>query len=324
LWENNIIQNHIGYLESNKIPKLPQIPIETTTDFSHFQIQYCLYDLPLNNLCQDVETKNIFLKLSDELIARTISENLTSAINRHSQPRKWNNFILNWVTYFANSLKIEEIRHHILKPLQDNWNKFPELMSYLLYGFITNQIYCADKPNGKSLEIWKEICNWILDHLDHLEITIESPNKYFYREVEQALQLIIFTYHHSSLINSNWQYADLFIDIFDKWVNLLGHKPDYYSNLLIMLNRIGWQFAPEKTLDWLDKCSKNATQEFSSEKLGNAQETAVLLNRIWNSYEKQIRRNNENLSKYSNLVDTLVVVGVPLASTLQEKLENRK
>ena len=163
LWENNIIQNHIGYLESNKIPKLPQIPIETTTDFSHFQIQYCLYDLPLNNLCQDVETKNIFLKLSDELIARTISENLTSAINRHSQPREWNNFILNWVTYFANSLKIEEIRHHILKPLQDNWNKIPELMAYLLYGFITNQIYCADKPNSKSLEIWKEICNWILD-----------------------------------------------------------------------------------------------------------------------------------------------------------------
>ena len=320
-WENNLIQNHMNYLKKDIIPELPRIPIQKDFDISYGQIQYCLYALPLNDLCQDIMIKNKFLNLCDELITRTINDNLPTKHNGYSKPYEWNYFIFDWVAYLANSFNIHEIRHHILKPLQNSWTEIRELMAHLLNGYISHQIAYVERPNEQSLEIWKEICNWVLDNL---EMSREDSYSYFCRDTKQVLQLIIFTHNHSSRIKSDWQHAHLFTDIFDKWVNVVGRQPNAYSHFLIMLNGIGWQFAPERTLDWLDKCSKNASQGFWGEKLGNAHETAILLNRIWNSYEKQIRRNNENLSKYSNLVDRLVVMGVPLASTLQEKLENRK
>jgi hypothetical protein len=320
-WENDLIQNHTNYLKRDIIPRLPKISMLKSHEFSYGQIQYCLYALPLNDLCQDINIKNKFLHLCDELISRTITDNLPNKANRYSKPYEWNYFIFDWVAYLANSLSIYEIRHHILKPLQNNWNEIRELMAHLLNGYISHQIAYVVRPNQQSLEVWKEICNWVLDNL---EISTEDSYRYFCPDTKHVLQLIVFTHNHSSRIKTDWQHAHLFTDIFDKWVNVVGHQPNAYSHFLIMLNGIGWRFSPEQTLDWLDKCSKNSTQEFWGEKLENAHETAILLNRIWTNYEKQIRRNNENLIKYSNLVDKLVVMGVPLANTLQEKLENLK
>jgi hypothetical protein len=92
-----------------------------------------------------------------------------------------------------------------------------------------------------------------------------------------------------------------------------------------MLNGIGWQFAPEITLNWITQCARaNVNNDLWNEKLGNGRKTAELLNRIWINFEKQIWKNSKIRQHYSEIVDSLVVVGIPLASVLQEKLERRK
>ncbi|MBD2088273.1 hypothetical protein H6F67_00085 [Microcoleus sp. FACHB-1515] len=322
-WEDNVIQNYFDYLAKNEIPDLPSIPTARNIVFVHEQAKYGLYALPLAELCQDSDTKNKFLQLCDDLIARTVADNLPIEDRRFSQPDRpymWNLFIFNWAAYLAKSLSLEEIRHHILTPLRDNWAKVPDLTAELLNGYISHQIAYVEGPSEQALKIWKEVCTWVLDSP---EISRKASYDYLDRDTGEVLQLIIFTQHGSSRIKDDWLYAHLFVDIFDKWIGVVGHNPYAYRHLLTMLNGIGWQFSSEPTLKWLSQCASNATHDLWNKERGNGRRTAELLNRIWNSFETQMRKNTESLHRYSDLVYRLVGAGVPLASVLQKKLEGR-
>ncbi|MGB3492729.1 MAG: hypothetical protein WBA57_08370 [Elainellaceae cyanobacterium] len=322
-WKDNVIQSYLDYLEKNEIPDLPRVPIERNIVVVYEQVMYGLYALPLAELCQDSDTKNKFLQLCDDLIARTIADNLPVEGKRFSQPDRphtWNPFFFDRAAYLAKSLTVEEIRHRILTPLQNNWVQAPDLTADLLDGYISHQIAYIEEPSEKALGIWKEICFWVLDSP---EIARKVSRDYLDNETGEILQLIIFTQYGSSRIKDDWQHAHLFVDVFDKWIDVAGHNPYAYSHLLIMLNGIGWQLSPEPTLKWLSRCTSNATHDLWNEERGNGRKTAELLNRIWSRFELQIRKDAESLKRYSDLVYHLVGAGVPLASVLQKKLEGR-
>lgn len=322
-WKDSVMQNHFNYLSKNEVPELPRIPIARNIVFVHEQAKYGLYALPLTELCRDSNTKDKLLRLGDDLVARTIADNLPVEGKAYSQPDRpymWNPFIFNWTACLAKSLSVEETRHHILIPLQDNWSQVPELTADLLNGYISHQIAYVEGPTAKALETWKEVCNWVLNSP---EISRKASYDYLARDTGEVLQLIVFTQHSSSRIKDDWQHANLFIDIFDKWVSVVGHNPSAYSHLLTMLNGIGWQFAPELTLEWLNRCASNAVHDLWNEERGNGRRTAELLNRIWNSFERQIRSDKLILQRYSNLVYRLVEAGIALASVLRQKLEGR-
>ena len=167
---------------------------------------------------------------------------------------------------------------------------------------------------------WKEICTWVLDSPEIAKCTSYHflPNK-----IEDAVKLIVFVRYHQSRLKDNWPHTLLFFDIIDKWVRVIGHNPEAYSSLITMLKGPGWQFTPEPTLEWLNQCASNAVHNLWKEERGNGRRTAELLNRIWNSFERQIRSNKVLLQLYSNLVYRLVEAGIPLASVLRQKLEGR-
>jgi hypothetical protein len=322
-WKNNVIQNHFEYLAKDEIPELPRIHTVRNIVFIRGKVEYWLYTLPLTELCRDSATKNKLLQLFDDLLARTLADNLPIEDELYSQshkPYNWK-FICNWAAYLAKSLSAEETRQHILTPLRDNWSQVLELTADLLNGYINHQIDYVEGPTAQALETWKEICNWVLDSP---EIARNTSYDYLDRDTGEVLQLIVFTQYGTSRIKDNWQYAHLFIDIFDKWVSVVGHNPYAYSHFLTMLNGIGWQFAPEPTLEWLNRCASNAVHDLWNEQRGNGKRTAELLNRIWNSFEQQIRSDKLSLQRYSNLVYRLVEAGIPLASVLQHKLEGRE
>ncbi|OYD87530.1 hypothetical protein CDG77_28900 [Nostoc sp. 'Peltigera membranacea cyanobiont' 213] len=322
-WEDNVIQNHFDYLAKDEIPEFPRIPTAKNIVFVHEKTKYGVYALPLTELCRDSNTKDKLIQLCDDLVARTIVDNLPVEDKGYSQSHKpymWNHFIFDWAAYLAQSISVEETRQHILTPLRDNWSQIPELTADLLNGYISHQIAYVEGPTAQALETWKEICNWVLDSP---EIARSTSYDYLDRDTGKVLQLIIFTQHGSSRIKDDWQHAHLFIDIFDKWVSVAGHTPYAYSHLFTMLNGIGRQFAPEPTLEWLNRCSNNAVHDLWSEQRGNGRRTAELLNRIWNGFEQQIRNDKAILQRYSNLVYQLLEAGIPLASILRQKLEGR-
>ncbi|MEP0857954.1 hypothetical protein [Trichocoleus sp. DQ-U1] len=322
-WEDNIIQSYLNYLAKDEISDLPRIAIARNIAFVHKHVQYGLCALPLTELCRDSDTKQKLLQLCDGLLARTIADNLPIKDKPFSHPQPsliWNQFILNWAAYLALSLNTDEIRQHILTPLRDNWSQAPRLTADLLNGYICHQIAYTEGPNKKALETWQEICNWVLSSSEIVKV---ACLKYLDNETEEILQLIIFNHHGEYYIKGEWQHANLFIYVFDKWVTVVGHNPDAYTHLLTMLDGIGWLFAPEPTLEWLNRCASKAVHDLWNEQRGNGRRTAELLNRIWNSFEQRIRNDKVILQHYSNLVYRLVEAGIPLASMLQQKLEKR-
>ncbi|NET54779.1 MAG: hypothetical protein F6K47_00770 [Symploca sp. SIO2E6] len=322
-WEDNVIHNHFDYLAKKEVPQLPKITTARNIAFLDEQAKYALYALPLTELCRDSDTKDKLLQLCDDLVARTIADNLPVNDKPFSHRQRlltWNQFIFNWAACLALSLNTEEIRKHILIPVRNNWSQVPELTTDLLDGYICHQIAYAEGPSQKALETWKEICNWVLNSPEILDI---ASREYLFHDTEEILQLIIFNRYGHSYIKENWQHIRLFIDIFDKWVTVVGHNPDAYTHLLIMLNGLGWQFAPEPTLEWLNRCASNAVHNIWNEKRGNGTQTAELLSRIWKNFELHIRGNGSSLKRYSNLVYRLIEAGIPLASVLQQKLEGR-
>ena len=323
IWEDNVIQSHFDYLAKEEIPQLPRIPTARNIAFLDEQAKYALDALPLTELCRDSDTKDKLLQLCDDLVARTIADNLPvkdKSFSHRKRPLTWNQFIFNWAACLALSLNTEEIRQHILIPLRNNYSQVPELTTDLLDGYICHQIAYPEGPSQKALETWKEICDWVLNSS---EIADLASREYLCHDTGEILQLIIFNRYGSSYIKEDWQHTHLFRDIFDKWVTVVGHNPDAYTHLLTMLNGLGWQFAPEPTLEWLNRCASNAIHNLWDEKRGNGTRTAELLNRIWNNFEQQIRRDKVIRQRYSNLVYQLVKAGIPLASVLQQKLEGR-
>jgi hypothetical protein len=233
-WEDNVIQNHFDYLAKNEIPELPRIPTARNIVFLHGQVEYGLFTLPLTELCQNPDTKDKLLQLCDDLIARTIEDNLQVNKRPDSQsptPYMWNLFIFGWMAYLAKMLSVEETRQHILTPLRDNWSQVPKLTADLLNGYISYQIAYVEGPTAQALETWKEICYWVLDSP---EIARNTSYDYLDRDTGEVLQLIVFTQYGTSRIKDDWQYAHLFIDIFDKWVSIVGYKSYAYSHFLTM------------------------------------------------------------------------------------------
>ncbi len=323
IWEINVIQKYFQYLAKDEIPELPRISTAKDIVFIYEKTKYGLYALPLTELCRDCNIKYKLIQLCDDLIARTIVDNLPLKDKSYSQthkPYNWNPFIFNWVAYLAKFLSVEEISQHILAPLRESWSQVPELTADLLDGYISHQIAYVEGPTTQALETWKGICNWVLDSP---KIARQTSYDYLNRDTGEILQLIIFTQHGSSRIKDDWQHAHLFINVFDKWVSVAGHNPYAYSHFLTMLNGIGWQFAPEPTLEWLNRCANNAVHDIWNEERGNGRRTAELLNRMWISFEQQIRNDKAILKHYSNLVYRLVETGIPLASILRQQLEKR-
>ncbi len=90
-----------------------------------------------------------------------------------------------------------------------------------------------------------------------------------------------------------------------------------------MLNGPGWVFSPEPALEWLHRIVKaTSTVQKLWGKNSNGERTTELLMRMWDNVRNKLHSNTASQQRYAALVDQLVAVGVPLASILQQKLEN--
>jgi hypothetical protein len=127
-----------------------------------------------------------------------------------------------------------------------------------------------------------------------------------------------------ALFDEGWEYVTLFTGVIDRWIDVVKRNASFYSHLLIMLSQAMKSFCPEPAMEWLNKflAASPETNKLLREHQ-NGVRTAELLERVWNVAEVQIRGDKTTLQRYSWLVDQLVPLGIPLASLLQQRLEQR-
>ncbi len=127
-------------------------------------------------------------------------------------------------------------------------------------------------------------------------------------------------------LTREWPHASLFRDVIDKWVEVIGRNPDAYPSLLKFLRGPGGDFVPDPALEWISRCvpTSNTQKQRFRQAHRNAERTARLLRYMWDHADERIRSQSTMLKRYADLVDQLVGVGIPLASVLQQELEQRQ
>lgn len=332
-WVDKLLKAHIKNLKNNLVPAIPRIRRSKRFSFLWELTVHIVENLPIAALLNTPDGHKKILQLIDDLVSWTVAKHKPE-VESEDDPRKqryqkhrrdvlhlweWNKFLFSWLSRLSTLLSSEETREHILVPIKNSWPDAPRLTADLLeYYFFTN-IAMSSTPTAKAQAEWREMCGWILDDLHG-----KRNDQYLDEDEAAAASLIIFVHHNMALFDKGWEHVTLFTDVIDKWIDAIEANADFYSHLLIMLSEAGNSFFPEPTLKWLNRFlgASWPTKELLEEHQ-NGVRTAELLERVWNDVEGQIRSDKAILQRFSWLVDQLVPLGIPLASLLQQKLEQR-
>jgi len=318
-WEEQLIEVHVAMLNQQNAPDLPHIPIDEETCFLWDQAESSLDSLPLTRLCAHPSAKMQILYLVTDLVAWTITVNTSSPeyafVQQHEYPPyKWNQFFFAWIVRVISALSQEEAWRAVLTPLLEQWAAAPNLLDNLMYNYLEQCVKTEEPLTTATIALWKSLCMRILESA---ELARWANASYLESSRREVIRHIVFAW-----LPRAWPHAALFREILDKWVTVIGHNPDAYPAMLTFLHGPGRLFSPEPALEWISRCvAANSRGQQLWQAHRNAERTAEFLQRAWDAYEEQIRRQPATLKRYTELVDQLVGAGVPLASVLQMKLE---
>lgn len=328
-WAGKLVEDHLRNLRKGFAPSVPSIQRAKGTRFLWKLAERVIGDLPLEHLCQEATGRAHLLQLTDDLLSWTIvehkpkSSDLGGGRRQRERPLhlwEWNKALLTWAVRLTSLLTVEETRRHLLDPVRNCWDEVPGLTADLMQYYIFTSVGNATAPAPKAQAEWREICGWVLDDLQQRA----ESHSYYESDEADAVSLIVFVRHNMVFVEEGKSHINLFADVVDRWVDVVGGGHDAYSFLLTMLSEGGRVFTPEPALAWLKRAT-DAAQDvralFGEHK--NGVRTAKLLQRMWSDAEDRIRQEPATLQRFSGLVDQLVPLGIPLASLLQARLEQR-
>ncbi|MEH2250004.1 hypothetical protein [Nostoc sp.] len=154
-WKEELLNTHLINLNTNIFPDIPRIPlIEDKIIFDYSLADRVLHALPFSILIQNPVNKERILQLTDDLMNWTVKKNTPFEDERHfynsQKPHEWNRFFIRGLSQLAQNLSFDEIRNHILIPIQKCWSKTPEMTADLLDGYISFQIGYLEPLNEKA------------------------------------------------------------------------------------------------------------------------------------------------------------------------------
>ena len=323
-WEESVIETHFAALKQRIIPELPRIPVSETMCYLWDKEGEMLNALPLGLLCSHLSAKTRLLQLTGDLLVWTFAVNDSSPeyayVYREPHPMRpyeWNRFFIAWIVRLIEVISQEEKQQFILLPLLEQWDVSPHLVKDLTYNYTRHAMSTLGPLPSSSRGTWRFLCDWIFDN----NKLISWANGF---SLEASISDVVGDIIFAGL-TSEWPHASLFRDIIEKWVNIIGGNAAAYPSLLKFLRGPGNVFVPDPGLLWMSHCVSLSPQKLRFwQTQQNAERTARLLQYMWDQGEEKIRDRPLLLKTYTDLVDQLVGVGIPLANVLQQKLELRQ
>jgi len=323
-WEEEVIKTHLSIVEQQGIPVIPHIPANEDMCFLWDRAIEVLNSLPLVALCAYPNAKARLLGLVSDLLAWTIVVNTSSAsyayIYRDTHPPRpyqWNKDFISWVVRMMDAFSQQERWQAILDPLLEHWISVPHLVKDLMYNYIHYYLSTSSPLSSSSVETWRILCNRILNSTELANLADASSLD---SSVSEVVEDIVFSW-----LTREWPHASLFRDVIEKWIEVIGRNPDAYQSLVKFLQGPGSIFSPDPALEWISSCVTACThKQHFWQAHSNGEWTARLLQSMWNHAQESVRSQPTMLKRYAELVDRLVGVGIPLASVLQQELEQRQ
>jgi hypothetical protein len=331
-WVERVLRTHIKNLKTNVVPPIPRIRASKAFHLLRDLAAQIIERLPIVILLNDTEGREKILQLVDDLVSWTIAKHKPEKDGKEFQNRhynehrrdvlhlwEWNKFLFSWLSRLSSHISSELGSKHVFEPIRAVWTDAPRLTVDLLqYYFFTN-ITVREGPSVNAQDEWLKMCYGVLDDLHAMR-----NDQHWDEDESEAASVVIFVRHNMALFDEGWEYVTLFTGVIDRWIDVVKRNASFYSHLLIMLSQAMKSFCPEPAMKWLSRflaASPHANKLLREHQ--NGVRTAELLERVWNVAEVQIRGDKSTLQRYSWLVDQLVPLGIPLASLLQQKLEQR-
>jgi hypothetical protein len=317
-------QQHLTNLEKGLKPQLPSIEVDDRGFFLWDLVIRVLWGLPVDELTKQPEAKAAILRLADDLLGWTISENLRGSDDddrprRHSEaPREWNHSFMGWLAHLSRFLAPDEAENHVFAPVLGTWPRLPDLTSDLLDGLLRYQV--ARLPlEPQAVKNWERVC---YDLLGRPELTRRADEDYLSSDWSATVTSMIFVNHGMYVFKEEWPQGPAFSGVIDKWLDVVGTNYDAYRAFLITLKAASRHFPCGQVVGWLHRVtSRSSDIKALWRARDNGEGTARVLHRLWLASRPELMRDGQVFHQFSELVDRLATSGVTLASVIQQELE---
>ena len=127
-----------------------------------------LFQLPLEQLMGNNETREPFLNLVGNLVQWTIQESFPpwAKYRRDAkEPFAWTARFFEWCGDLSTHMTLEEVKRLVIEPIRVTEQELGlRFTSHFTYGVIKNRFLQHQLPSDATLELWSELCEWVLAH----------------------------------------------------------------------------------------------------------------------------------------------------------------
>jgi hypothetical protein len=325
---NRLWDQHSGNLDRGDTPKLPAIQVDERGFFLWDLVGRALQGLPVEELARQPEGKAALLRLADDLLGWTVSENSRGEggdrrPRRHSEaPWEWNHFLLGWLADLARHLSPDEAERHVLAPVMATWPRLPRLVADLLHGLFQYQVARLpprEPPESQAVRTWERVCN---DLLGRPQLARRADEEYLSSDWSEAVTLMVFVSHGTYVLKEEWQHVPTFAGVIGRWLEVVGTNHEAYRAFLTMLRAASRHFSADEVVGWLHGVVSRSEDVMALWRShNNGERTARVIHAVWQASRQQLTADREAFRQFSELVDQLAASGVTLASVIQQELE---
>jgi hypothetical protein len=171
----------------------------------------------------------------------------------------------------------------------------------------------------RLIEIWIPVSERIIS-----SEMVKSPPWSLRQDINKILGLLIFS-DPTGIISwkvDGWKPLWQVTGFIKHWVETVGHNPDCFKSLVLLLKGIGFSLMPEFGVDWLYQCIKHSDDGgklIERAKITNA--LAELLQDSWSRQRPLIEKETLRLRQFVFLVDITAKQGAQVAVRLQTQLQ---
>jgi hypothetical protein len=222
--------------------------------------------------------------------------------------------IADWVAILL-SVATQSEETAIMDQLRTSWPATANLTGGVLAA-VSRRYLVADVIAPTTHRLWRTIAEWLL-----APDTTSSSNWRTRRDEEDAIRLLVHVRYGRCILTEHWTGAPTLIDVYDRWVAKWGQTEWGYTALLAFLDAGGKSLDALHVLEWLETCT--VSQEDLSEwwtEDGRGASTAALLSRLLRTDHDRIVANHQCLRSITQLLDGLVLAGIPVAAALRAQL----
>lgn len=283
-----------------------------------------IFDLPLDFILTNEQTRKPFINLIREVLAWTIQKtsppfSKSSMHEHHTPPYEWNGAFMRWLGLVSHYLTQDECQQLILEPIRstddDAALRFTESF---MGGIVAYRFRQDEAPDAATLELWRNLLKWICQHkmLKRYEGRDFLPN-----DLGDCISLAILTRYGYHYFDSPWPGLESYREFVEQWIVNFSPIPAAFYKLIIFLDKTGWDWVPEPAFTWLEEIIlKHKNNPFFWITDNNGERVTRLLLRVWQEKRNEIVKSPDLIRKLSTMTDIMLQHGVGIALQIQQDM----